>query len=363
MAAKPLVFNVPVAEFDLSLIPAEARKFGTEAFKQAVSVYFGSIYASKGMTAIVTVDDERIGVITTPQGGMSPFEIALELLNDKKIEEALPLLEALRPRTPVDPVVLYNLGIAYSELGRYAEAIAELERCVAADPGHVNAWVGLGVAYQKTQRNVAAERALRKAIALDPANGWANRNLGAVLAAQGKAQDALAHFREAVHQLPDDPAALFGLARCLESSEGEAEVKEAQAAYRTLIERFPDHPIAEMAREARTERAGRTLRGAVGGGIRMDVVMYLADAMQRFSKMSRQEIRHVTLEIAVLGRGGLDINDPEKTYRLKTLAGEYSGLHLLALMHAGIRMFDPKADTGVEFDQEFEMARTMAGKQ
>lgn len=79
--------------------------------------------------------------------------------------------------------------------------------------------------------------------------------------------------------------------------------------------------------------------------------------------MSRQEIGHITLEIAMLGRSGLDINDPSKTYRLKTLPGEYSGLHLLAIMHAGVRMFDPKADTGVDFDKEFAMARTMAGKQ
>lgn len=118
-----------------------------------------------------------------------------------------------------------------------------------------------------------------------------------------------------------------------------------------------------MARKARTDRAGKNLRGAVGGGIRMDVVMYLADALEKFSKMSRQEVGHITLEIAVLGRSGLDINNPDKIYRLKTLPGEYSDLHLLAIMHAGIRMFDPKADTGADFDKEFAMAWTMAGKQ
>lgn len=194
-------------------------------------------------------------------------------------------------------------------------------------------------------------------------DAWANRNLGAVLLTQGKAKDALPHFREAVHQLPDDPAALFGLAQCLESIGGEAEVEEADRLYHTFVERFRRHPFAEMARKARTERAHKNLRGAVGGGIRMDVVMYMVDALEKFSRMSKQQIRHITLEIAVLGRSGLDINNPDKTYRLKTLPGEYSGLHLLAIMHAGTKIIDPKADTGVDFDKEFAMAKTMAGKQ
>jgi hypothetical protein len=37
-------------------------------------------------------------------------------------------------------------------------------------------------------------------------------------------------------------------------------------------------------------------------------------------------------ELAILGRSGLDINDPAKEYKLKNLPGEFSGLHLLAIM-------------------------------
>ena len=362
MAAKPLVFSIRVEDFDLNLIPAEARKAGTEAFNQAVGAYYGTLYGAQGMSAFVNVGQQEIRVVAIPQSGMSPFEFALSLLNDRKIDDAVVLLEALKPHAPEDSNILYNLGIAYSELGRIPEAIAELEHSVKADPDRVNAWVGLGVAHQKAQRNADAERALRKAMTLDPANGWANRNLGAVLMSQGRAKDALPHFREAVHQLPDDPAARFALAQCLESMQGKAEAVEADGIYQALIDRFPNHPTAELARKARTERAHKNLRGATAGGIRMDVVMYLADALQKFSGMNRREVSHITLEIAMLGRSGLDINDPERKYRLKTLPGEFSGLHLLALMHAGVRMFDPRADTGADFDKEYAMAQTMAGK-
>jgi hypothetical protein len=34
----------------------------------------------------------------------------------------------------------------------------------------------------------------------------------------------------------------------------------------------------------------------------------------------------------MLGRNGLDINDPTDKYTLKALPGKFSGLHLLAVM-------------------------------
>ncbi|HSO80044.1 MAG TPA: hypothetical protein VLQ88_07670, partial [Chromatiaceae bacterium] len=69
----------------------------------------------------------------------------------------------------------------------------------------------------------------------------------------------------------------------------------------------------------------------------------------------------VTLEIALLGRQGLEINDPDKRYQLKSLEGEFSGLHLLCLMHAGIRRLDPQADTGTGLDKEYDLAVAMRG--
>ncbi len=41
--------------------------------------------------------------------------------------------------------------------------------------------------------------------------------------------------------------------------------------------------------------------------------------------------------------------------------GDFSGLHLLCLMHAGIRLLDPQADTGTGLDQEYAMAVGMRG--
>ena len=193
---KPYIFSVPLQRFDLELLPPEARSIGSDKFKDAVVIYFATQYAAKGETAIVTVDDKEIRVLSFP-GSADPMNFAQELLQSGKIKEALPFLEALTVAEPNDAIALYNLGIAYSELGRYEDAVMRLKKAVQFDPNYVNAWVGIGVAYVRLNRKNNAKEALKKAVSLDPGNGFAHRNLGALLSMDSEHQKALPHFREA----------------------------------------------------------------------------------------------------------------------------------------------------------------------
>jgi len=45
----------------------------------------------------------------------------------------------------------------------------------------------------------------------------------------------------------------------------------------------------------------------------MNAVFYLLDAMQLFRGKSLEEIREIAFEIGMLGRQGLDINDPKSS--------------------------------------------------
>ena len=249
--------------------------------------------------------------------------------------------------------MLYDLGIAYSELGRYEDAVMRLKMCVALAPSHSNAWVGIGVAYTRLTRAKDAKAALNKAIELDPANGYAHRNLGAVLGNEGDYEAALPHFREALHQLPEYPQAMFGLAHALEKLD---EITEADRIYRNPMDRFPASQVAEMAREARTGIAQQNLRSNVLGGFRPDVMMYIANALDTFYKLGPKKRQEIAVEIAFLGQRGLDINDPEQKYALRTLPGKYSGLHLLALMYTDFKQIDPTVNSGANFDAEYRMA-------
>ena len=109
--------------------------------------------------------------------------------------------------------------------------------------------------------------------------------------------------------------------------------------------------------------ANEQLHEPVDGKIRMDAVFYMQGAMDEFTKKSRQEVGQIVMEIALLGQKGLQINKPEIRYTLNHLPGDFSGLQLVSIMHAGIRLLDPKADTGTGLDREYAAATAMRGKQ
>ena len=95
------------------------------------------------------------------------------------------------------------------------------------------------------------------------------------------------------------------------------------------------------------------------GNIRMDAVMYMQGAMEDFAKSPRETVGQIVMEIATLGQQGLQINDASVRYDLKSKPGDYSGLHLLSMMHVGIKLFDPSADTGSGLDREYQLAQAM----
>lgn len=351
MPMEPYRFSLPIQRFDVQLLPPEARAIGSDVFKDAVILYFAMQYAAKGETAIVRVDDKDIHVISFP-AGMNPAAFVQAMLQSGRIKDALPFLEAMVETNKQDAEAFYNLGIAYSELGRYEDAVMRLKKAVEYDPNHSNAWVGIGIAYVRLKRTEDAVDALNKAINLNPGNGYAHRNLGGLLSMQDKYQEALPHLREAVHQLPDDPQAVYGLAKCLEEL---GELDEADKLYLDVIERFPAAQVAEPARQGRTSIAQKNLKSSAIGGFRPDVMMYIVGALDTFKKAGPKKRQEITFEIAIKGQSGLDINDPDQKYSLRTLPGRFSGLHLLAIMYTGFKQIDPTAKVA-DFDAEYQMA-------
>ena len=83
---------------------------------------------------------------------------------------------------------------------------------------------------------------------------------------------------------------------------------------------------------------------AVDGGLRMDAVMYMQAALDRFAKLDQAKVGQIVMEIALLGRNGLEINKPAVRYTLKNLEGEFSGLALLAFGSELDDHFQPEMD-------------------
>ena len=159
--------------------------------------------------------------------------------------------------------------------------------------------------------------------------------------------------------MPDDPQTIFGLATALEEVGTDAADEEADGLFLRFIEEHPNSPTVAQAETARTAFAQKRLKSRSVGGFRPDVMMYIAGALQTFKKLGPQKRQMIALEIAVLGRAGLDINDSTDKYTLKSLPGKFSGLHLLAIMYTAFRQIDPTMDTGADFAVEYQAALKM----
>lgn len=354
-------FKIPLHRFDVNLLPPEARQVGTEAFKTAVMLHFAAEYAAQGQTVLVTVDDSDITVMAFAAEATA-LDFVLPMLHAGKVAEAIPYLESLTKSAPANAAVLYNLGIAYSELGQFDEAIIRLKRAVQLDPGHAHAWVGIGNAYYRMHKPEQALRAFEKAVELNPDDGYTHRNLGGILIASKRNDEALIHLRKALKLMPDDPQAIFGLAIALEEVGTDDADEEADALFLRLIQEHPTSPMVEQAEKARTAFGNKRMKSNSVGGFRPDVMMYIANALKTFKKLGPKKRHEIAIEIAILGRSGLDINDPTDKYKLKTLPGKFTGLHLLAIMYTAFRQIDPTMDTGADFSAEYRAAMELPAK-
>jgi tetratricopeptide (TPR) repeat protein len=86
-------------------------------------------------------------------------------------------------------------------------AIAHLEKAVAISPQFIAAWNQLGVIAYQSREYQRAETCFLKALEVDPESFPPTINLGAVLLAQNRLDEALKYNQAATNQRPDDPLA------------------------------------------------------------------------------------------------------------------------------------------------------------
>jgi len=175
--------------------------------------------------------------------------------------------------------------------------------------------------------------------------------------ATGKPNEALQHFKQAVALAPDDGAAHLGMAQTLETL-GVANWRTPNTAECWRSTSLPQRPSR---REKDFLGWPNRFQGAWRKWPRPDAIMYLVDALERFQTMDKADVERITFEIAMLGRSGLDVNDPKRTYRLSSLPGEHSGLNLVCLMYAGMKAVAPELDIGFDLSAEYEAALKMSG--
>lgn len=353
MPSSPLSLSMPVTDIRLlagATLPAKADD-GDVAGWAARQVH------RLGGSVRQHLAGERVVVEWTPdtrrQSG--PAE-AVEWLEAGQYHEAAVVLELLLSADPDSEVVLYNLGMAHSDLGNLSRAEELLRKCLEVEPNHINARVALGVALLRQGQTAEGARILEQTLAIDPDNSWAHRNLAVALQRQGDTHGAVEHLRAAVASNPRDELGWAGLGKALEQA---GEMAEADEAYKRAIELTGFGDTAEMAQQGRSRIAQSTFRANAAGAERPDAVMYCLAALETFGSMGEAELRDVVLEIATLGQQGLDVNNPDRTHRLRTMPGEFTGLQLVSYLYVGMRQLSPGVDVGFDLSGEYSVASTI----
>lgn len=329
-------------------------------FASALIARYMADFERRGLQAAVAIIDGVVHGLALPQAQGHALAYVLGLVRQGAADQALPLLQTL-DLTQGTADIAYNLGVCLAELGRPDEALAALQKSVRLDPGYLEAHLALGSVLARLGRNAEAESVLRTAVALGPEHVLAQRHLALALARNGRFDEALPLFRRIAALAATDPAAQIGLAQCLEQLGG-AHLQEAVACYRSLLERFPRHAVAAMARQGLQRLDPDTaVPDADLPGLRQEVIAAMEAAFERYAGMDAARIGQIIREIALLGRQGLHIDDTVTRHRVDSLGGEFPALELLCHMHVGYRLFDSEKDIGTGLEREYQAVRARRG--
>ena len=91
-----------------------------------------------------------------------------------------------------------DLGVAYLKEGNVPGAIEILQDATSLDPRNWDAWDKLGLAYSSRGANEQAEEAWKQACRLAPEKAEVHNNYGQFLLRQGRTEEAIAHFGQAL---------------------------------------------------------------------------------------------------------------------------------------------------------------------
>jgi tetratricopeptide (TPR) repeat protein len=184
------------------------------------------------------------------------------------------------------------------------------------------------------------------------------KNLGAILGKEGDSLLALYYLRQSFEIDPQDPQTVYGLAFAYVEL---GDIEQAQKHFQKVLAMEAPEELRVLARDGLRRIAARELKAR---GPRMDAVFYLLDAMRLFRGKSLPEIQEITFEIGILGKYGLDINDPQESHVLRALPGRtFSALQLICIMYAGFKRIEPGMDIGVDLGEEWGMAERLMGEE
>ena len=194
----------------------------------------------------------------------------IRLLKRGQHERALQHLLSAHVEKPDYPELSYYLGLCYTHLGRYDEALLYLEQVVSSElsfPHVYQSRMILGYIYSVTRRYRLAEFEFRKLLDDGFDSARTHAALGYVMHAQGNTDAAIAELERALELDPDNSTALNSLGYIL--ADTRRDTRRAVDCCRRALRRNPNNPAYldslgwAYYRLGRAEEAREVLRSAL----------------------------------------------------------------------------------------------------
>jgi protein O-mannosyl-transferase len=142
-----------------------------------------------------------------PGSRMANNNLAVDLADAGRYEEAIALEQQLLARDPDYSLAQYNLGYCQYKAGRFDDARRNLTRAVALSPAEPEPYLYLGLTNYRTGRLTEAVANFRRALEISPENARYRFTLGIVLRSQGDVTGARSEFASALALDPSLAAA------------------------------------------------------------------------------------------------------------------------------------------------------------
>lgn len=160
------------------------------------------------------------------QQNMTPdqaYLYALEMLQAKDYEQALPLLQRANEKVGRSAEMIANLGVAQAELGQHDKALENLTRALSMAPSNGDITNQIAITYRMQGQFDKAKKLYERQIAVNPNNARAHYNLGVLCELyMNKPSCALEHYKQfqALSEVPDDTVKIW--VQVLEAQAGQA---------------------------------------------------------------------------------------------------------------------------------------------
>ena len=214
VAAKPDVFE---SNLNLGLMLARSNNPEAERFLT---------------TATVLIPTDHVA-----EGQARAWLALAHLIENTKPEDALQAYRKASELTPKDPEPHLSAGLLHERQKEFSAAETEYKQVLTLDAHSTEGAIGLTNIYMKSGRLGEADPLLRRLAAERADDAGVHLQLGRVLAAEGKNEDAITEIQAALKVAPADSDAQRELAD-LYASTGKND--QAEAVYRTLVTAHPN---------------------------------------------------------------------------------------------------------------------------